>query len=285
MSESWQAAAEQQLNADIIEKQHVGGGDFAQAFKATLSTGQTVFVKTHRNPPPYFFSTEAKGLEWLRSSGHINVPAVMAYSDEPPFLAMEWIDIGHGNATTEAHFGEALAKLHQMPFECFGRPDGKTTGSQAVPNTPCDSWAEFYASQRLQPLAKLAKDKAALPEKTIRKLERVSRMLSEFGAADEAASLLHGDLWAGNRVVDIQGQSWLIDPAAHGGHREFDLAMMRLFGGYGQECFAVYHEIYPLQTGWQTRVSLHQLAPLTVHAIKFGGHYRSATLSALEQYC
>jgi fructosamine-3-kinase len=281
---TWQAAAESQLNAAITDTQHVGGGDFAQAFKATLSTGQTVFIKTHSNPPPGFFSTEAQGLEWLRTSGQVNVPSVMAYSDTPPFLAMEWIDLGYANTTTEHEFGNALAHMHQLPFACFGRPDKKTTGSQAVPNTPCDSWAEFYASQRLLPLAKLAKDKSALPDKAIRLLEQISQQLPEFGAADEAASLLHGDLWAGNRVVDKHGHSWLIDPAAHGGHREFDLAMMRLFGGYGEECFDAYSDVFPLQPGWQSRVSLHQLAPLTVHAIKFGGHYRSATLSALEQY-
>jgi fructosamine-3-kinase len=107
---------------------------------------------------------------------------------------MEWIDLGYANTTTEHELGKALAQMHQLPFECFGRPDKKTTGSQAVPNTPCDSWAEFYASQRLLPLAKLAKDKGALPDKAIRLLEQVSQQLPEFGAADEAASLLHGAL-------------------------------------------------------------------------------------------
>ena len=95
---------------------------------------------------------------------------------------------------------------------------------------------------------------------------------------------LHGDLWAGNRVVDETGQSWLIDPAAHGGHREFDLAMMRLFGGFGPNCFAAYHEVAPLATGWQERVELHQLAPLIVHAVKFGGSYPYAAAQAIATY-
>jgi len=108
--------------------------------------------------------------------------------------------------------------------------------------------------------------------------------LDEFGAADEPASLLHGDLWAGNRVVDVDGSSWLIDPAAHGGHREFDLAMMQLFGGYGEACFSAYNETFALQHGWQSRIALHQLAPLIVHAIKFGGSYGAATERALSNY-
>ncbi|NND92806.1 MAG: fructosamine kinase, partial [Granulosicoccus sp.] len=94
----------------------------------------------------------------------------------------------------------------------------------------------------------------------------------------------HGDLWAGNRLVDKMGRSWLIDPASHGGHREFDLAMMRLFGGFSEACFNSYQEHFPLTDGWKQRIALHQLAPLIVHAIKFGGAYAGATENALKQY-
>lgn len=284
MDISWQSAAEQQLGSRITHKAALGGGDFAQAYRASLEDGRTVFIKTHQHPPAGFFSTEAAGLGWLRDSSHVNVPEVLAFSDEPPFLALEWVDIGAGNVQTEVTFGREMAQLHQRSFDCFGRPDKRTTGSQAVPNEPTESWVEFYATQRLQPLAQLAQQKEALSQKCITMLEQVSDRLSEFGADDEPPSLLHGDLWAGNRVVDTHGKSWLIDPAAHGGHREFDLAMMKLFGGYGQDCFAAYNECFPLQSGWQERVALHQLAPLTVHAIKFGGSYRSATQNALSHY-
>ena len=106
----------------------------------------------------------------------------------------------------------------------------------------------------------------------------------QLGAAGEPPARLHGDLWAGNRLVDTQGRNWLIDPAAHGGHREFDLAMMRLFGGFGGECFAVYADEYPLADGWEARVPLHQIAPLVVHAIKFGGSYVSAATAAIARY-
>jgi len=95
---------------------------------------------------------------------------------------------------------------------------------------------------------------------------------------------LHGDLWAGNRLVGAGGRNWLIDPAAHGGHREFDLAMMRLFGGFGDACFAAYAEAHPPADGWADRVPLHQIAPLVVHAIKFGGGYVSASAAAIGRY-
>ena len=138
-------------------------------------------------------------------------------------------------------------------------------------------------SGRLLPLARIAAERRSLPSDTITRLEHVASGLHEFGASDEAPSRLHGDLWAGNRMVDASGRSWLVDPAAHGGHREFDLAMMRLFGGFEERCHAAYREATPLAPGWESRVPLHQLAPLAVHAIKFGGGYAHATREALDR--
>lgn len=284
MSDAWKKAAEGALGKTIAGLHPLGGGDFAQSYRAVLSDKQVVFIKTHHNPPPEFFTTEAAGLTWLRDSGEVNVPEVYAVSDNPPFLVMQWVEIGHGGSKTDIQFGRQLARLHMAKFSCFGRPDSRTTGSQALPNQPCETWAEFYANKRLLPLAKLALDKQALDQSCVSMLEQVSGKLGELGAADEPPSLLHGDLWAGNRVVDNKGESWLIDPAAHGGHREFDLAMMQLFGGYGNACFDAYNESFPLQAGWRDRIALHQLAPLVVHAIKFGASYRSATLSAVSAY-
>lgn len=291
---NWQTAAESQLGVDIITLERLGGGDFAESFAARLADGQRVFVKTHKNPPPNFFSTEAAGLRWLRETDTVAIPDVLAVSDDPPILALQWIDQSQSAAhsptesgtsqQTEVELGRALAALHQSSWMQFGRPDGRTTGSQAVPNNKCDSWQSFYASQRLIPLAKLAHDRQALPASTIAQLESLAVRLSTLGVPAEPPSLLHGDLWAGNRLVDASGQSWLIDPATHGGHREFDIAMMQLFGGYSDTCFAAYHEAYPLAQGWEERIALHQLAPLVVHAIKFSGPYPQAVAAALRQY-
>ena len=153
-----------------------------------------------------------------------------------------------------------------------------------MPNEPCAFWSEFYATQRLLPLARLAAEAGALPPNTITALEHVAGRLTELGGPEEPPARLHGDLWAGNRVVDQRGASWLIDPACHGGHREFDLAMMRLFGGFGPAAFEAYRHAWPLAAGYEDRVLLHQLAPLTVHAIKFGGPYVSATTHAVQFY-
>ena len=187
-------------------------------------------------------------------------------------------------ADTEVSLGRGLASLHRIGAPSFGREDRRSTGSRGLPNEPCETWAEFYATQRLLPLARLAKDGLALRDRAIRDLEAVARRLPELGSDPEPPALLHGDLWAGNRLVGTDGRNWLIDPAAHSSHREFDLAMMRLFGGFGADCFAAYEENFPLAEGWQDRVALHQLAPLVVHAIKFGSGYPAAVDRALAGY-
>ncbi len=277
------AALGTSLDAEVVQRQRLGGGDVAEAFRIELADGRTLFAKTHRSPPAGFFSTEAAGLEWLRGAGAVAVPEVVACSDDPPFLVLEWITEGRSRASTEADLGRGLADLHRSGAPSFGREDRRSTGSRGLPNEPCETWVEFYATQRLLPLARLATDAGALAPATIRDLESVAARLDALGGSPEPPARLHGDLWGGNRLVDDRGTSWLIDPAAHGGHREFDLAMMRLFGGFGAECYAAYGESHPLSDGWAERVPLHQLAPLVVHAVKFGGGYVGAVGDALTR--
>jgi fructosamine-3-kinase len=279
------------LGVGIADMHRVSGGDVAEAFRVELVDGRTVFAKTHADPPPDFFSTEATGLSWLADAAAaaattssdpagLAVARVIASADD--LLVLEWIIEGRPVESTDTDFGRALAQLHRVAAPVFGRTDHRTTGSRALPNEPMANWAEFYARNRLEPLARLARDEGALDESSIRRLVGVAGRLGEVGASDEPPALLHGDLWAGNRLIDRRGLSWLIDPAVHGGHREFDLAMMALFGGFGDECWRGYDDAFPLAAGWRDRVPLHQLAPLVVHAIKFGGGYASAVDRALD---
>lgn len=274
---------EQRLGARPVDWSSVSGGDVARARRVELDDRRVVFVKTHDAPPDGFFTTEAAGLTWLADAQAVRVPNVLSVADDPAHLALEWIDEGDPVEDTEHEMGRALAALHRSGAASFGREDRRTTGSRGLPNEPCGTWVEFYASQRLIPLARLARDGGALEASTVRQIDRVADRLEELGGEPEPPARLHGDLWAGNRLVDDAGRSWLIDPAAHGGHREFDLAMMRLFGGFGEACFGSYEDTYPLGEGWRERVPLHQLAPLVVHAIKFGAGYVPATEDALAR--
>jgi fructosamine-3-kinase len=281
------AAIEAAAGAGITGVSRLGGGDVARSYRVDLADGTTVFAKTHDDPPPLFFSTEAVGLGWLRDGlggTDLGVPRVVGCSDDPPLLVLEWIDQAAGAAPDDDGVGRALADLHRAGAPCFGREDRRTTGSRGLPNDPCATWVEFYAERRLRPLARLAADGGALAPATVAAIEHLADRLAPVGGPAEPPARLHGDLWAGNRIVDTSGRSWLIDPACHGGHREFDLAMMRLFGGFGPRVFAAYHEVHPLAAGWEDRVALHQLAPLIVHATKFGGGYRAATEEALARY-
>ncbi len=270
------------LDEEIVSLAPIRGGDVADSYHAALGNGERVFAKTKRGAPPGFFITEAAGLAWLREAAAVPVPGVLAVSDDPPALVLEWIEPGPLNHSTDAEFGRSLAALHAAGSSCFGREDRRSTGSRGLPNEPATTWAEFYAENRLRPLARLATDADALPTSAIRRLERVADRIADLVGSDEPASRLHGDLWGGNRLIGSGGVSWLIDPAAHGGHREFDLAMMRLFGGFGGECYAAYAEVAPLAADWESRIPLHQLAPLVVHSIKFGGSYVPATQRALR---
>lgn len=270
-------AVTQALGLDVLALTSLRGGDVADAYRVQLANGDVVFAKSHRSPPPNFFTTEATGLRWLREAQALPVPEVLAVSDDPPLLVLEWIDETHGHSPDETAFGRGLARLHQAGATTFGREDRRKTGSRSLPNEPCATWVEFFATQRLRPIARLIDDAAFAT-----RLETVAARLGELAGPAEAPARLHGDLWAGNRIVDRTGTSWLIDPACFGGHREFDLAMMRLFGGFGDDAFRAYNEVFPLADGWEARVPLHQLAPIAIHAIKFGGGYVAALDRALR---
>ena len=291
MRESFERRVAEELGLGVLGSGRVSGGDVAEAYRVELADGRVVFAKTHADPPPNFFSTEATGLAWLanaardaagapRGTSGLAVAHVLAVADD--LLVLAWIDEGRPGRVTESEFGRGLAQLHRVGTTTFGRSDRRTTGSRALPNEPTATWAEFYARNRLEPLARLAHDGGALDASSISRLLSVSGRLGEFGASEEPPALLHGDLWAGNRLIDGDGVSWLIDPAAHGGHREFDLAMMALFGGFGDDCWRAYDHEFPLADGWRDRVPVHQLAPLVVHAVKFGGGYAAAVDRALD---
>lgn len=280
---SLESAVGSVLGAEVVEAAPISGGDMAAAFRIRLDDGRTVFAKTHPSPPVGFFGREAFDLDWLADAAALPVPEVLAVSDgDPAFLVLSWVEPGTARRSTESAFGAGLADLHRAATGRFGRADRRTTGSLALPNEPADTWAEFYAECRLRPLTRIARDRNSLARATLKQIEGLAARLEQYGGADEPPARLHGDLWAGNRLIDADGASWLIDPASHGGHREFDLAMMRLFGGFGDDSFAAYDDVFPLSDGWADRIPLHQLAPLMVHAIKFGSSYPAAVGRALD---
>jgi fructosamine-3-kinase len=223
------------------------------------------------------FAAEAAGLRWLAQANAAPVPGVLA-SDER-CLVIDWIDAGSPAPGAAARFGRELAGLHMARADRFGAPWPGVIAGLPLPNSQADSWPEWFAANRLLPYARIARDAGTLSAADIRLIESAAARSPELAGPAEPPSRIHGDCWSGN-VLWSGGRGWLIDPAAHGGHRETDLAMLALFGAPQEDqIMAAYTEAAPLADGWRARVPLHQLHPLLVHVCLFGTAYKDAALS------
>jgi len=268
------------------EARRVGGGDINEAFQVRLADARPAFVKTRAEAIPGEYEAEAAGLRWLAQPGAVRTPAVLEVDER--YLALEWIEPGALSEAGAEELGRGLALTHRAGAQEFGAPPGVLAstgfGSLRLPNGPAPDWPSFYGAQRLQPLARLARDRGALSEAGIAAVERVAGRLGELCGEPEPPSRLHGDLWSGNVMGGSDGRAWLIDPSAYGGHREVDLAMLRLFGAPSVRIFDAYEEQWPLAAGWEERVELYQLLPMLVHALLFGGSYGPAAERLARRY-
>jgi len=279
------ASIEEALGVRIAKLRPTSGGSIAEAFVATFVSGATAFVKTHPTLPAIAMQREAEGLEWLASARAVRIPKVLAVGRETtPFLVLELVDVGRGGDADEEAFGRELAALHRTGAPRFGHDVDNFLAILPQENAASPSWASFYRDRRLAPLALLARAKGLIGASLSRRLDQVCDKLEALVGPEEPPARLHGDLWGGNRVVDRAGRSWLVDPAVYGGHREIDLAMMRLFGGFGARAFSAYADAFPLAPGAAERVLLNQLYPILAHVVMFGAGYVSQLETALARY-
>jgi len=277
--------AEELLGSAVVATAPLAGGDTSSATKLRLSDGTTAIMKTHARPPAGFFAHEAAGLRWLAEgtvAGGVHVPAVLAVDEG--CLILRWVEPGKASADVAASFGQALAATHATGAAAYGAERDGFIGKLPLPNAPCPTWAEFYAVRRVLPYLRLARDRGAVTEAQAGVVESVIGKLTGL-LPEEPPARLHGDLWNGNVLWGQDGQVWLIDPAAYGGHRELDLAMLTLFGlPHLPRVLEAYHERTPLADGWEDRVPLHQLFPMLVHAALFGGGYGARAADAAARY-
>jgi fructosamine-3-kinase len=261
----------------------VPGGDVNRAACLTLAGGREVFVKHRPRPPAGMYAAEARGLAWLAEAGALRVPAVLAVSDD--WLALEWVPPGAPAPGHDEALGRGLAAMHRAGAPGFGGPaETGFVGPLEVPDAPAPDWPAFLGERRLLPLARRARDAGLLDGGDVRRAEALAARLPDLCGPPEPPSRLHGDLWAGNAHPDAAGAPVLVDPAAYGGHREIDLALMRLFGGFGPAVFAAYGEAHPLAPGHADRVELFQLPPVLVHVVLFGGAYVASARRILRRY-
>ena len=265
----------------------VTGGDINDAYRLDLGSG-AAFVKYRAGAKPADFAAEAAGLRWLADARAVPIPAVLGVGEAEAWLALEWIERG-GVADAET-LGRGLAELHRSGAPSHGAlpPDSPDAvlrvGSVELSAATAESWPQLYAEGRLQPLVARARDLGTLTANDADAVDRVCERIDALAGPAEPPARLHGDLWGGNVLAGTDGSYRLIDPAAYGGHREIDLAMLRLFGNPGERLFSAYDETYPLADGHLERVALWQLFPLLIHAVLFGGAYGASAGHAAREY-
>lgn len=254
----------------------LGGSHAWTLHEALLDDGRRAFVKKGAD-----FTAEAAGLRWIADSGAVAVPEVLEQSGDT--LVLEWIDAGHAAAKTAERFGRELAALHAAGAPAFGAPWPGTIAELPMDNTADSDWPSFYVNRRILPYLRRARDNGHLSARDVELIEQACAYLPEVSGPAEPPSRIHGDLWNGN-LLWTDERVVLIDPAAHGGHRETDLAMLALFGApHLDTILAAYREAAPLADGWRERVPLHQLHPLAVHVCLYGAAYRGSLTTAAAQ--
>jgi fructosamine-3-kinase len=315
------SAVARAAGVEVTGGSRASGGSINEAWALELAGGGRAFVKTRADAAPGEYATEAAGLHWLAQADAVALPAVLAVGDGdgPRFLALEWVDAGRLDAAGEEELGRGLAALHAAGAPDFGAPppgspapgslrdltvDGPGAdpadvpragpadepraplriGELSLPNDPAPDWPAFYAQRRLEPLVALCLERRTLSASGARAVGRVCERIGDLAGPAEPPARLHGDLWGGNVLAGADGRARLIDPAAYGGHREVDLAMLRLFGAPSERVFAAYDEVAPLADGHRERVELWQLFPLLVHAALFGGSYGASVERAAVRY-
>jgi fructosamine-3-kinase len=271
----------------VAQARLIGGQHLWRHYRARLTDGRQVFAKISERRLGPLLRSEASGLRWLASAGAVPCPEVLGCDETA--LVLSWVPAGSPSAAAAERFGADLARLHSSGADEFGAPWPGFIASLPLDNEPVrdpDAWPEWYADRRLLPFLRRAADAGTLTGADVRLVESVSGRIRDLAGPAEPPRRIHGDCWSGN-VLWSDGQGWLIDPAAHGGHRETDLAMLGLFGApYLERILAAYTEVSPLADGWRSRVPLHQLHPLLVHVCLFGAGYadgvRHAARAALS---
>jgi fructosamine-3-kinase len=275
------------LNVPVTGVRAVGARHGYEHLTATLGDGREVFVKAdpaQRGGQAPAFAAEANGLRWLAAATAVPVPQVLGVDEN--LLVIELLPPGRPTAQAAREFGAALARTHAAGAPSFGAPWPGYIASLPLANTPGTEWGSWYAEHRLVPYLRTASDRGGLSGADVSLVEAVVERAGELAGPPEPPSRIHGDLWSGN-VLWSGGRGWLIDPAAHGGHRETDLAMLALFGApHLDQVMRAYDETAPLADGYRQRVPLHQLHPLLVHVCLFGASYagqlRAAARAALS---
>lgn len=269
----------------ILCVQPVSGGCIHHAHRLDMAKGSSFFIKFNHRDHLANFKAEQRGLSLLASTQTVPVPLNLqtGETEEYAYLLMHWIESGPPGHRYWTNFGQYLAYLHQHTHPKFGLDHQNFIGSLPQQNALCDTWAEFFMTQRLEPMLRMASQRGYVDRGVRRQFDSLAGRLSNL-FPEEPPALIHGDLWGGNILCNDQGEAVMIDPAVYYGHREMELAFMSLFDRQPPEFLEAYESVLPLEPDWQSRIDLCNLYPLLVHVNLFGGSYLGLLRSALSRY-
>jgi len=261
----------------------VGGGDISAAWRVDMKAA-AIFVKTGGLESLAMFEAEAEGLRELLLAKAIRIPEVLSCgaTANGAYLAIEWIEFDRPGGDTERLFGQQLAALHRHCKERFGWHRDNTIGRTPQHNQWSDDWVEFFKSRRLDFQLQLARRKGFGGELQLAGAKLSDNLAPLFRDYEPSASLLHGDLWGGNWAA-TKGQPVIFDPAVYYGDRESDIAMTKLFGGFGPEFYSAYQESWPMAPGHEDRLKLYQLYHVLNHLNLFGSAYLGRAMQLIRQ--
>lgn len=275
----------QVLQTGILQTKPITGGDINQAYLVSTPNGN-FFLKTNRYPfALQMFEAEAKGLNALSAAKALRVPTVLLAGMEggTGFLLMTYHPASIRPGGFWEEFGASLAKLHCKTAPNFGFDHDNYIGTLPQHNCPHDNWVSFYIEERLLPQVELALLSKRLQSADYESFNQLFKRLPDICPAEPPA-LIHGDLWSGNFLCDPAGMPVVFDPAVSYSHREMDLAMTRLFGGFDREFYRAYEAAWPLAPGFEQRLPVYQLYYLMAHVNLFGGSYVNQVRSSLRQF-
>ncbi len=267
----------------LIESHFVAGGCINNTLK--LVTTQGPFFLKWKQEEPELFVKEARGLEVLKKLSPINVPQVLACGRESnkDYLLLEFIEKGPLSSTFWADFGKNLAEQHKQTHEYFGLDHDNHIGRLPQSNSARRNWVDFFIHERLEPQLKLAEQKQLAGSELRDGFENLYLRLPEL-LPEEPPSLLHGDLWSGNFMINLDSHACFFDPAVYYGHREMEISFTRMFGGFDELFYQAYNEVWPLEKGIEDRIDIHNLYPLLVHLNLFGRGYLPGILNTLQRF-
>lgn len=265
----------------------ISGGCINNCFHLKLNNGVELFLKENSDQYKDMFKVEAEGLKALSNTKGPRIPEVYSVDtmQNKQYLTLEYIYPGNKNKNFWENFGRNLAIMHNLnSSDFYGFNNNNYIGSTKQINNIEKSWISFFGHNRLYYQAKLALKNNLCDYTLLKKIEKIISKLPDIIDEPQKSSLLHGDLWGGNYMVDTNGDAVLIDPAVYYGHREADLAMTELFGSFNTIFYKSYNETYPLLPGYRERKDLYNLYHILNHLNLFGSSYISSALSIINKY-